>query len=99
MVYVPSAVHFVMVPWPQKLEVLHAAQHSRSLLLETAKDHSSRYSLWDTAAVLAGPAVVALVVDVGGRLSLEETRSPFHSIEMDSTSFASLSWFIRQGTS
>lgn len=65
--------------------------------MDTAKGHSSRHSLWDTVVVLAKPAVVMLAVNgfaAVGHLSLEETRSPFHSIGMDSTSSASSSWFI-----
>lgn len=87
MVFASSEVHFVMEPWPQMLEVHQTAEYSRVLLVDTAQGHSSRYSLWDTVAVLAVPAAVTLAVNcsaaVGGHLSLEETRSPFHSIEVD----------------
>lgn len=98
MVFETSEVHFVMEPWPQMLEVLHTVEHCRPLLVDTAKGHSSRHSLWDTVAVLIEPAAVTLAVNcsaaVGVHLSPEGTRLPFHSIEMDSTSSASPSWFI-----
>lgn len=92
MVFASSEVHFVMEPWPRMLEVRHTAEQFQPSLADTAKDRSSRHSLWDTVAVLAEPVAGTLAVNgsavVEGHLLLVEIRSPFHSIEMDSTSSA-----------